>query len=129
MQISNDRSSAMKRIFEGRLPGWPISDVLSWLLTKGRQIELTSDLVGELCDRLVEAGAPLIRLRISLLTLHPQVRDFSFTWYPGQSVIFDRVHHGIEDSASYVGSPWADVFSSGKPFRRRLDDLVQSAHQ
>ncbi len=113
----------MLRLFEGQLSGWPVSDVVVWLLTRGRHIKSTSDLVGELCERLVEAGAPLIRVRISLLTLHPQVRDFSFTWYPGLSLKLDRVQHGIEDSASYIGSPWAYVFSSGQSFRRRLDDL------
>jgi adenylate cyclase len=113
----------MQRLFAGQLPGWPLPDVLSWLLTEGRQIEPASKMIGELCERLVKAGAPLIRVRISLLTLHPQVRDFSFTWYPGRSVNFRRVQHGIEDSASYVGSPWAYVFSSGQPLRRRLDGI------
>lgn len=121
--MSSGSCASMKRLFGNQLSGWSISEILSWLLTKGRQIEPTTDLVGELCERLVEAGARLIRVRISLLTLHPQVRDFSFTWYRGQSARIGRVHHGIEDSASYIGSPWEHVFSTGQSFRRRLDDL------
>ena len=123
MNRPDDPGNAMGRLFEGRLSGWPVSGVLAWLLTSGRHTKSTGDIVSGLCERLVAAGAPLIRVRISLLTLHPQVRDFSFTWFPGQSVKLGRVQHGIEDSDSYVGSPWAYVFSSGQAFRRRLDDL------
>ena len=121
--MSSGSYSSMKRLFGNQLSGWPISEVLSWLLTKGRQIEPTTDLIGELFERLVEAGAPLIRVRIFLLTLHPLVRDFSFTWYRGRSTEMGRAHHGIEDTASYIGSPWEHVFSTGQSFRRRLDDL------
>ena len=114
---------AMRRLFENRLSGWPLAEVLSWLFTEGRHIEPAGDLVGRLCIRLVAAGAPLIRVRISLLTLHPQVRDFSFTWYRGRPVETERNQHGIENSPSYVGSPWAYIFATGQSLRRRLDDL------
>ena len=34
-----------------------------------------------------------------------------------------RVHHGMEETPSYLGSPWEHVFSTGTVYRRRLDDL------
>ena len=91
--MSTGVRSSMKQLFENQLSGWPIAEVVSWLLTEGRQIEPTTALIQELCERLVAAGAPLIRARVSLLTLHPQVRDFSFTWHRGQSARTGRVHH------------------------------------
>ena len=121
--MTSPRIAAMRRFIEQEQSGWPLSGVLAWLVTEGREIEDTGRFVGAFCDHLAEAGAALLRVRVTMMTLHPEVRDFSYTWSRGGAVSTGRIPHGIENSPSYLGSPWDHVFSTGTVYRRRLDGL------
>ncbi len=89
------------------------------------------DMTDGLAVRLAEAGLPLWRLRISIRTLHPLIAAISATWErDGGLVATPRAPHGIENRATYIGSPLAQMAETGQPFRRRLSDaLSQTDHQ
>lgn len=115
---------ALRQLFDNSLEGWPLDGVVIWLLTQGRLIEDSARFVGAVCERLVEAGAPLSRIRIGMHTLNPQVKALSYLWERGKKVEIARIPHGIENSSQFIGSPMQQVLR-GLAFRRRLDDLVE----
>jgi len=87
------RSSAVASLFHEQ-GGWALGDVIAWLLTRGCRISEPTRFVGALCRRLVDAGAPLCRVRISFHTIHPQVAACAFTWVRGHdSTEFCFVHN------------------------------------
>ena len=121
----SDASAALEQALDGSLPGWSLRPVLVWLLARGRLCTDLPVLLGGLGEALVEQGAPLWRLRVSLRTLHPQVRAFGGLWFRGQVASANRVLHEIEHSDAFIGSPIAHVIESGTMFRRDLRRLVE----
>jgi len=103
---------------------WQQSAVIHWLFHEGR---LTADprvFVENLGRRLVEAGAPLWRLRIGCRTIHPQIAAWSLVWATDTPQVTDRVAgHGFKDNDTYIGGPMQHVVETETPFRRRLENL------
>ncbi|MEX0808822.1 MAG: adenylate/guanylate cyclase domain-containing protein [Dongiaceae bacterium] len=104
-------------------PPWSVDPVVAWLIDEGRFFTALATLTTGLGERLVLAGAPLSRLRISVRILHPLITALSAVWEPGGAPT-EPVHvpHGLEQRASYIGSPLEYVARTGGPFRRRLAD-------
>jgi adenylate cyclase len=104
-------------------PEWSLGGVVEWLFTEGRHIGDPKALVDALCGRLLEAGAPVWRVRIGFRTLHPQVLGWTFTWVRGRGTVPRARMHGLEQSEDYVGSPIEHVFETHTLTRHRLDRL------
>lgn len=102
---------------------WSLLDVLAWLFSDGRQIEDTKALIQGVGEHLLSAGAPVWRIRIAVVTLHPQIAALGVTWERGKPAQGARIRHGFENSSDYLGSPVAHVFETGGRFRRRLTEL------
>lgn len=108
--------------------GWALAPVLDWLFHDGRFVPDPNDLTAALGERLAAAGAPVVRLRLSMRTLHPLLTGWSAVWEKGGRLERDRVAtHGLEQRASYVGSPLERVASTRQPFRRRLEAGLEAA--
>jgi len=120
--------SRIVEIFRDDLPGWPLPPVLAWILMEGRQIAEPVPFLEALGARLVEAGTGLSRIRLSVPTLHPEVRSVGYTWVQGKPVTLWRVGHEVEQTATFVGSPIEQVIKTGEPFRCRLDALGPEDH-
>lgn len=120
--------SRIVEIFRTDFPGWSLPPVLAWLLMDGRQIPEPMPFLEALGARLVEAGAGLSRIRLSVPTLHPEVRSVGYTWLPGKPVTLWRVGHEVQQTATFQGSPIEFVIKTGEPFRRRLDALGPGDH-
>lgn len=106
-----------------------MAPVIDWLLREGRLETDPLKLVGALAARLLEAGAPLWRLRIGFFTIHPQVAAWAYVWQRGQGARLERYEHGVRDSAAFVGSPAQRMMRSGAPVRARLDRLPAGEHR
>lgn len=104
-------------------PGWPLLPVVQWLIDSARDAEEPAAFLGTLAERLTGAGAPLLRIRLALPLLHPEVRSFGYLWLRGKPVEFERVGHEMVQSEAYYGSPMEHLVTTGTPFRRRLDAL------
>jgi len=109
-------------------PGWSPRAVAAWLFARGRHLVEPTALTEALCLRLLEAGAPVWRVRVSFRTLHPLFVARSFTWFRGARAVAASRPHGIERSEDYIGSPIQHVFETGTRARHRLDVLDPDAH-
>jgi adenylate cyclase len=95
--------------------------LLDWLLFA---VGNTSDLpafLEQLGDQLCSAGLAVWRITLSIPTLHPEQRAYSFAWTRGSGTAITPRAHGVEQTALFLSSPLRLATESGKPVRRRLD--------
>jgi adenylate cyclase len=107
---------------------WDVEPVIDWLAREGRLIANDNQLVEELMNRLVAAGAPIMRFTLGLQAIHPQWRTMGFEWRRGGKVVQAGRPHGIENTAAYIGSPIQELAETRKPVRYRLDALKPENH-
>jgi adenylate cyclase len=109
----------------GSEEGWSLAPVAAWMMIEGRHITDPSALLEALSARLDSAGARVDRLGFSIRTIHPQILAWGCYWSrrKGTSVFTGR--HGTQNSDAYIGSPVQFVYEHKRPYRRRLDALVE----
>jgi adenylate cyclase len=107
---------------------WDVQPVIEWLVHEGRLIASPTELIQQLADRLVAAGAPLARFTLGLQAIHPQWRTMGLQWRRGEKVVQAARPHGIEYTPDYIGSPIEELVLTGKPVRHRLDTLGNEHH-
>lgn len=101
---------------------WDPAPVTGWMLREGRFEPDGNVFLARLGERLVAAGAPVSRLRLSARMLHPLYTGWTSVWEIGGTVERNVwAPHGLEQRAGYQGSPMAIAAETGQPFRRRLD--------
>ena len=117
-------------ILEDRDEGWALAPVIDWLFQEGRFLADSNELVRLLGLRLVEAGAPVIRIRVMMRTLHPLQTGWSASWDIEGGLERDNMApYGLEQQPSYIGSPFEYVARTRQAFRRRLEEgLTPSDH-
>jgi adenylate cyclase len=98
------------------------ADVTDWLAGQARRISEASELLDELCWRLVGAGVPLARMTFHLPTLHPQYYSTGCRWSRASGQTEETmVVHGILQTSLYRDSPIRRVVELGESVRRHLD--------
>ena len=108
-----------------RPAGGTMADVESWLNGPARSIDDTLLMFDELCWRVFAAGVPIVRVLLSVRTLHPQFFGFGFRWRRRAARTEEvTVAHGIRDSDSYLASPMRPVFEERRTVRARLEGGV-----
>ncbi len=106
---------------------WLPSPVIEWLMSEGRSLKCPRRLITELSRVLIDVGVPLLRVRISMRTLHPQFTGSAYTWWCNRTEVEEySPPHSILQSADYHGSPIEAVQLSGNVFRCRLSDTDRS---
>lgn len=94
----------------------------SWLLSTGWEFRILPEFVAAFSRRLVEAGVPVTRLRLTLRTLHPQLVGVTYTWERGKEGVEEfEAPHSILSSEQYLNSPYAAIFDGAGGMRQRLD--------
>ena len=120
MTVESDTTAVRWDLLSG-VDGWSLQPAITWLVTKGRQAHGMGELAEGVANTLVEAGALLSRLRITMLTLHPQVNAWGGEWERGagtRQVDFPRT---LLDTPAFVGSPVQKMLETRQPFRRNLE--------
>ena len=107
---------------------WPVEPVIDWLLGEGRLNTDPVALVDALAARLLQAGAPLWRMRLGFFTIHPQLAAWAYIWTRGQPTRIERIPYGVQRTGAYIGSPAQKMVDSGAPVRYRLDSLAAADH-
>ncbi|MEX3009276.1 adenylate/guanylate cyclase domain-containing protein [Hoeflea sp. TYP-13] len=104
---------------------WKPAPIIEWMLAEGRLIADIDDFTRQLGERMLAAGAPLWRLRLSMRTLHPLVTATTAVWEreSGTTQHIDTPH-GLEGRASYIGSPFEIIGRTGAPYRRKLTETL-----
>ncbi|MEH6651068.1 MAG: adenylate/guanylate cyclase domain-containing protein [Motiliproteus sp.] len=106
---------------------WSPDPIVDWLMTAGRALKCPQQLTAQLSRMLVESGAPLLRVRMSMRTIHPQITGSSYTWWRDRPDVEEySPPHSILQSSDYQGSPIEAVQTSGNMFRCRLADADMS---
>lgn len=101
--------------------GWPVWPTIDWVLSDGRMFPGIDNLVNGLAGSMVQAGAPLSRLRLSAWTLHPLITARSAIWLrDSQAPKAIDTPHGLEQRPTHAGSPLAEINATRRPFRRDL---------
>ena len=60
------------------------TELMHWLLYEGRFNHDFSSFMDATCNKLVELGIPINRVRVSFRTLHPQVMAWTSVWDLGK---------------------------------------------
>jgi len=99
-----------------------LDDLVNWTLGEGKQLRLRG-LIPGFCERLVEAGVPILRCSLHIRHLHPQFYSRGFFWNRGEKQATELPReHGIENSPIFLDSPLYGVFENHQDVRRRLLD-------
>ncbi|HKH02444.1 MAG TPA: adenylate/guanylate cyclase domain-containing protein [Bradyrhizobium sp.] len=96
--------------------------IIDWLIDGARSASSPTQMMGEMCERLVQAGLPLWRVGLFVRTLHPDVFGRNFIWRPGEQVVAGTAGFDLLDSPGFVNNPLAIVFGKGREVRCLLDD-------
>jgi len=108
---------------------WQVAPVIDWLLREGRLNADPLALVNSLAARLLEAGAPLFRMRLAFFTLHPQLAAWAYVWMRGRETSVEQIPYGVQQTDAYIGSPAQKMIESGACVRYRLDRLAPGDHR
>lgn len=110
--------------------GWPIAPILTWLVSEGRKVNDRCKLLRSLSNQLLEAGLPIIRIRFTMHTIHPEITGKAFTWWRGREQIdVFTPEHGVETTSSYQGSPIEKVRLTNQIARYKFSDIdISNAH-
>jgi adenylate cyclase len=97
--------------------------LVRWLLTEGYARANIADLLRDLCLHAQAGGMPVMRARLVIRTLHPQVVGMGYTWRRGSDVIEEYAPpHTVLTTPEYLDSPFAPIFEDRVgAVRRRLD--------
>jgi len=102
---------------------WNAVSVIQWLMREGRLLPDRDAMLAGLGDKMQAEGAPVARIRVAVRTLHPLVMAISATWKSASGVVpVIESQHGAEENPAYRGSPVEVIFTTGQPYRRRLED-------
>jgi len=97
-------------------------ELRDWLIDGAKSAATPTQMMSQLCERLVTAGLPLWRVGFFVRTLHPDIVGRNFIWKPGTEVVSGTTNYDVLDSPEYLHSPLAIVFGEGREVRHRIDD-------
>lgn len=99
-----------------------IKTVVDWLAGGATSAALSEDVLGQLCERLLECGLPLWRVAVFVNTLHPDIMGRSFVWQVQMGVKVSAAPFAMMQTATYLDSPVVAVYASRQPIRRHIAD-------
>jgi adenylate cyclase len=99
-----------------------LQNLSDWIIDGARSKPVPTEMMAEVCERMLQAGLPLWRVGFFVRTLHPDILGRNFVWRPGQEVVIGTVDFDIRESEAFRHSPLAIVFREGREVRCRVDD-------
>lgn len=87
--------------------------VADWLVARGLDDVDPATLLDELCQRLHDAGLPLIRANLGFDILHPTIAFTSHTWWRDHGLETTHGMHASLDSGAWLDSPYYRLVQSG----------------
>ena len=82
-----------------------LSGLGAWVLRRGLEGVSLRELFQGYCDRLHEAGFPMVRANMGSETLHPRYGSFTFVWRLGGDLAAETFAHGAELEPRFLESP------------------------
>ena len=97
--------------------------IVDWLIGPARQQASPAELVGGLSERLVEAGIPLLRVRVGQAVANPLIGAWGVIWSRGSGPDGYTVPRGMLATDSYKGSPFEQVILTRRSLHKSLENL------
>ena len=98
--------------------------IVDWLIGPARQQASPAGIVGGLSERLVDAGIPLLRVRIGQSVANPLISAWGVIWSRDSGPEGYTVPRGMLATGSYKGSPFEHVITTRTSFHHSLENLV-----
>jgi adenylate cyclase len=96
--------------------------LVEWVWNRGWMIASLPDLVRGLGHAMNEAHIPVMRLRLTVRTLHPELAGLSYSWLrDGDTVEEFWPPLSILQEEAFLKSPYALLYQGAGAVRRRLD--------
>ncbi len=105
-------------------PAMVQADIVNWLIGPARQKASPEQIVAGLSERLVDAGVPLLRVRIGQQVANPLISAWGVIWNRDGGPEAYTVPRGMLATGSYKGSPFEHVTSTRSSFHHSLEHLV-----
>ena len=103
--------------------GPDVQPVVDWLVGGAPSATSPNEVLGQLCERLVQSGVRLDRFALFVQPLHPNVAARAFYWRRGTAGIdVNEEDHTFTGSEEQVTSPIYRVRTTRQEIRRRLED-------
>ena len=99
-----------------------LQKIIDWLIDGARSTSSPTQMMADICERLVQAGLPLWRVGVFVRTLHPDIFGRNFIWRQGAEVVMGTAGFDLLDSPGFANNPLAIVFGERREVRCRLDD-------
>lgn len=78
-------------------PDWDlIEDVSEWLMDQALRDHDIASIIDGCCDRLIDAGLPILRAFFGFSMIHPLYRAVGYTWTRGLGVTVNKYYHQPE---------------------------------
>jgi adenylate cyclase len=100
------------------------ASIVDWLIGPARQKATPEETVGGLAERLVDAGIPLLRVRIGQSVANPLISAWGVIWSRENGPEDYTIPRGMLATGSYKGSPFEHVITTRKSFHHSLENLV-----
>jgi adenylate cyclase len=94
--------------------------LVEWLIDGARDCPQPQDVLVSLSEGLVQAGVPLARAAVFVLTPHPLVAGRRLDWRPGQPIDIGELKYEVMGTSSFTDSPVAYIYQNNTELRRRL---------
>ena len=98
--------------------------IVDWLIGPARQQASPAGIVGGLSERLVDAGIPLLRVRIGQSVANPLISAWGVIWSRDSGPEGYTVPRGMLATGSYKGSPFEHVITTRTSFHHSLENLA-----
>ncbi len=96
--------------------------LINWLMRQAWLCKTPAELTGQFAQQLEFIGVPVLRLNVSIRTLHPELAGQRFTWTREQGAVTEvDTPHGMLTSPVYLNSPIRHVSEGLGGVRQRLD--------
>jgi adenylate cyclase len=98
------------------------SEVVDWLTNGTRDERFIDNIFAELCIRLQQAGIPVKRATLHVLTHHPQWLGARIMWADGmREAEIVRFDYDIRERSEYIGSPGSEIHGGATELRENLE--------
>ena len=91
-----------------------LNPVLQKLVTSALADENYESVFENVCSGLLHAGLPLLRVHLTMQTLHPLVASISLTWTRDQELEIRRYEHSATENDAWLQSPMHQMMSNGQ---------------
>jgi adenylate cyclase len=88
--------------------------LIAWLMEQGLQGTSQHDLLDGYCQRLTEAGVPLMRFQLAQRAYHPEFGGIGIRWLRGESITSQHYEYQENPGDDWLNSPFFQLLQQEK---------------